>query len=155
MVLLIAGILILDRLTKVAAEHLLSLHQSLPVIPGFFHFTLVHNTGAAFGLFRNWVILLALTSAAVLLLLWVSLVKAHANPRLSSYRLPLALVFGGALGNLIDRVFRGYVIDFIDGRVWPVFNVADSAITIGAILLAVSLLKDELRERKRKVRVKS
>lgn len=147
MIVLIAGILILDRVTKIAVEQLLALHQSVPVIRGFFHITLVHNTGAAFGLFRNWVILLALVSVCVLSFLWVSMVKAHATPRLSAYRLPLALVFGGALGNLVDRIFRGYVIDFIDWRIWPVFNIADSAITVGAVLLAVSLIRDDLRER--------
>lgn len=140
---LIVLLLALDRVTKLAAENLLALNQSVAVIRGIFHFTLVHNTGAAFGLFKNWVLFLVAGSCIVLFLLWVSLLKAHKTPHLAAYKLPLCLLFGGAMGNLIDRVFLGYVIDFIDFRVWPVFNVADSAITIGAILLAISLLKDK------------
>ncbi|MGE5308456.1 MAG: signal peptidase II [Deltaproteobacteria bacterium] len=142
MSLLIGAVLVLDRITKIAAEHALAVGQSVPVIKGVFHFTLVHNTGAAFGLFKNWVLLLALVSACVLVLLWLTLVRAGKNPHLASYRIPLSLVFGGALGNLIDRLFLGYVIDFLDLRVWPVFNIADSAITIGAVLLAILLIRE-------------
>lgn len=141
-IVLIVLVLILDRLTKIAAERMLSLHDSVPVIRGIFHLSLVHNTGAAFGLFRNFVFLLVLVSVLVLFLVWRSLVKAHRLSHLSSYRLPLSLIFAGAVGNLIDRVFFGFVIDFLDFRVWPVFNIADSAITMGAILLGVSLLRD-------------
>ncbi len=140
MIALIVSILLLDRVTKLLAERLLSLHGSVPVIKGVFHLTLVHNTGAAFGLLKNSVALLVVVTAAVMWLLWVSLLKAHRNPRMAFYRLPLSLIFGGALGNLIDRVFLGYVIDFLDFRIWPVFNVADSAITIGAVILGISIV---------------
>jgi signal peptidase II len=142
MIVVIILILVIDRVTKIAAELLLPLHGSVPVIKGAFHFTLVHNTGAAFGLFKNLVVYLAVASLCVLFLLWFSLVKAHRTPQLASYRLPLSLVFAGALGNLIDRVLFGHVIDFLDFRIWPVFNIADSAITIGAILLGISMLRD-------------
>jgi signal peptidase II len=142
MTVLIVSILVLDRFTKIFAEWLLPLHGSVPVIKGVFHFTLVHNTGAAFGLFKNLVLLLVLASVCVLFFLWFGMVRAHRTPHLAPYRLPLCLVFAGALGNLIDRVFLGYVIDFLDLRIWPVFNIADSAITIGAVLLAVWIFRE-------------
>jgi signal peptidase II len=145
-VVLIVSILILDRVTKITAEFLLPLHGSVPVIKGFFHFTLVHNTGAAFGLFRNLVLQLVLATGFVLFFLWFSLMKAHRTPGLAAYRLPLCLVFGGALGNLVDRVFLGYVIDFLDFRIWPVFNIADSVITIGAVLLGIAMLRDSAQQ---------
>jgi signal peptidase II len=142
MILVIIAILVVDRVTKIAAERMLPLHGSVSVIKGFFHFTLVHNTGAAFGLFKNLVVQLAFVSICVLSFLWLGMVKAHRTPRMASYRFPLGLVFAGALGNLVDRVFLGYVIDFLDFRIWPVFNIADSAITIGAILLGIVMLKE-------------
>jgi signal peptidase II len=142
MIIIISLILVLDQLTKLIACRSLYLHQSIPVIKNIFHITLVHNRGAAFGLMRNQVPLLIFTTFIAIWLIYVNLKNSPGGKKLSLYRISLGLVLAGALGNLIDRVFCGYVIDFLDFRIWPVFNVADSAITVGAILLGWALLKE-------------
>jgi len=142
MIIIISLILVLDQLTKLIACRSLYLHQSIPVITNIFHITLVHNRGAAFGLMRNQVPLLIFTTFIAIWLIYVNLKNSPGGKKLSLYRISLGLVLAGALGNLIDRVFCGYVIDFLDFRIWPVFNVADSAITVGAILLGWALLKE-------------
>ncbi|MDD5019362.1 MAG: signal peptidase II [Candidatus Omnitrophica bacterium] len=138
---------VLDRLTKSAAEISLSSLDTLAVIPGIFHLTLVHNTGAAFGLLRGGsVVLVAITFlcvAAIFLFLKVPrFLKVffgldHVDAGLC---LAFGLILGGAVGNLIDRLQFSYVIDFLDFRIWPVFNVADSAITVGAGILFLKML---------------
>lgn len=132
-------ILSLDQLTKFLVTKKLLLNQSLPIIRGIVHFTLIHNRGAAFGLLKNQVYLFILTSIFAIILIYLSL-KNTKHKKLSVYTLSLSLILAGALGNLIDRLCLGYVIDFLDLRIWPVFNIADSAITIGAILLGWSIL---------------
>lgn len=127
----------LDQLTKFLISRNLYLNQSSPVIKGIFHLTLIHNRGAAFGILRNQVPLFIFTSLFAIILIFLNL--KNSNKRL--YNFSLSLILAGASGNLIDRLFLGYVIDFLDFRIWPVFNIADSAITIGAILLGWSILK--------------
>lgn len=129
----------LDQFTKFLVLQGIPLHGSLPVIPGIFHLTLVFNQGIAFGLFRDHESLLFLLITASLgLLLWVS----RHIPRWPSWsRWAFALITGGAIGNWIDRVRLGYVVDFFDLRVWPVFNVADSAITVGVSLYVIMLFR--------------
>ena len=144
---IIIFILGLDQLTKLFINKNLSLSQSIPIIKGIFHLTLLHNRGAAFGLFRNQIALLISVSFFAILLIYFNLKKNVRDKKYSIYKLSLNFILAGALGNLVDRLCFGYVIDFLDLRVWPVFNVADSAITIGAILLGWSLL----RESKQKV----
>ena len=123
---------IADQLSKWAAQVWLAPARSLPLIPGLLHLTYVRNTGAAFGLFRGYSSVFILL--AVLVAGWVSWELARRrHPPLG--RLGLALILGGAVGNVIDRLRIGSVIDFIDVRVWPVFNLADSAITVGVVLL--------------------
>ncbi|MBI3319439.1 MAG: signal peptidase II [Candidatus Omnitrophica bacterium] len=122
-----------DQLTKEAVRSHCEPGQSIPLIPSVLHLTYVQNTGAAFGLFRGhpsvFIVLSVIIGVGVLLellrhrhLIWPT-------------DLALSLILGGAAGNLIDRVSWGWVIDFIDLRVWPVFNLADSAITVGVTLL--------------------
>ena len=135
-------ILGLDQLTKLLINKNLTLNQSIPILKGIFHLTLVHNRGAAFGLLRNQIILLIFVSFFTILLIYFNLRKSGRDKKFSLYKLSLSFILAGALGNLVDRLYFGYVIDFLDLRVWPVFNVADSAITIGAILLGWSLLKE-------------
>lgn len=119
---LIAGIVVIvDQITKAIATT---------------HLTLVRNTGAAFGLFRDQTIIFILISAAAIIFIGFYLIKKK-----TSYYLPLALILGGAVGNLIDRLRFGYVVDFIDLRFWPVFNVADSCITIGAVILFFVIIR--------------
>ena len=108
---------------------------------GFFRITHISNTGAAFGLFRGQSFALTIVALVgiVLLLFFVLLIYRrfpHLNNLLSTVGLGLGLVLGGAIGNLIDRLRLGYVTDFIDFGFWPVFNIADSAIVVGAIMFA-------------------
>ena len=134
---IVLAILSLDQLTKVLVTKNLLYNQSIPVIKGIFYITLIHNRGAAFGILKNQVPLFIFTSIFAIILIYFELKN---NRHKKSYSVYLSLILAGALGNLIDRLFLGYVIDFLDFRIWPVFNVADSAITIGAILLAFSIL---------------
>ena len=107
--------------------------HSVPVIPSILHLTHVQNTGAAFGLFQGYPQTFAVL--AVVVAVWVVVELTRKRPRPWPADTGLLLILGGSLGNLIDRLRFGYVIDFIDVRVWPVFNIADSAITIGVGLL--------------------
>ncbi|HOU36935.1 MAG TPA: signal peptidase II, partial [Candidatus Omnitrophota bacterium] len=114
---------------------------SIPVIKGLFHLTLVHNRGAAFGMFKNQTPLFILTSVVAVLFILLHLKKSTLLEKFA-----LSLILAGAVGNLIDRVLYGCVIDFIDIHIepyfyWPVFNVADSAITVGACMLGWLLLR--------------
>lgn len=138
---IIALILLLDWLTKFLATKNLLLNQSVPVIKGIFHITLIHNRGAAFGILKDQTPLFIFTSIFAIILIYFGLKNTRQRSP-SIYKISLTLILGGALGNLIDRLFLGYVIDFLDFRVWPVFNVADSMITIGAILLGYSICKN-------------
>jgi signal peptidase II len=131
-------VLFLDQLTKFLATKTLLLNQSLPLIKGILYLTLIHNRGAAFGILKNQVPLFIITSVFAIILIYFNLKK---HKRLCIYSISLSFILAGALGNLIDRLFLGYVIDFLDFRVWPVFNIADSAITAGAILVGWSILR--------------
>lgn len=135
-------VVLLDQFTKyLAVEHLI-LNAPMPQFPGF-NLTLVYNTGAAFSLLRDaggwqrWVFVVLALAIAVFILAWLWRLPA----RRSWLGGALALVLGGALGNLWDRVSLGYVIDFIDLYYahwhWPAFNVADAAITVGAVMLVI------------------
>ena len=107
--------------------------HSFPIIPSILHLTHVQNTGAAFGIFQGYPQAFAVLAAVVAV--WVVVELTRKRPRAWPADTGLLLILGGSLGNLIDRIRFGYVIDFIDVRVWPVFNLADSAITIGVGLL--------------------
>ncbi len=134
------SILFTDQLTKLLATQNLLLNQSAPLIKGIFHLTLIHNRGAAFGILKNQTPLFIFISILAVILIYLAL-RNNKYKKYSFYNISLALILAGALGNLIDRLRLGYVIDFLDFRIWPVFNVADSAITIGAILLGYAILK--------------
>lgn len=133
-------ILSLDQISKFFITKNLLLYQSIPIIKGFFHFTLIHNRGAAFGILKNQVYFFIIISIVAIILISSSLFNHQRHKKVSCYTISLGLILSGALGNLIDRVFFGYVIDFLDFRIWPVFNVADSAITVGAVLLGWGIL---------------
>ena len=147
--LIIPFFFILDRITKFTIVDHLREGQSLPVWRGVFHLTRVNNTGAAFGMLKGNAGLLALVSVACIIGIFVALLKdlfiksPSQDPqaaRIDGLRnLALALVAAGAAGNLYDRVHYGYVIDFLDLRVWPVFNIADSGICVGIFLMVLSL----------------
>ena len=140
-------VVLADQLVKAMVRSRLALHESVTVIPGFFDLTRVHNTGAAYG-FLNGVdfpfktVLLACVALAALIGLGVYAASLDRKQALT--RAGLTLVIGGAAGNLIDRVTAGYVLDFFDlyrgdWHFWA-FNVADSAITIGVVLMILELL---------------
>ncbi len=146
------AVVVLDQATKAWVLATFELHETVPVIPGWFHLTYIRNPGAAFGLFSGhaeafrrpfFLVVTAVALAAILAILWRA-------PRGRPWLLTaLGLVFGGAVGNLIDRVRWGEVVDFLDvfwkTHHWPAFNVADSAITVGMGVLIL----EELFGRKR------
>lgn len=143
-----AIIVLLDQITKITVMQILSYGQSVPVT-SFFNIVLVYNKGAAFSFLSSqggWqrYLFTGIAIAAVILITY--LLKKHAGQRLFCWG--LALILGGAVGNLIDRLVYGHVIDFLDFYVktwhWPAFNVADMAICLGAILYIL----DELRRAK-------
>ncbi|MDD4953789.1 MAG: signal peptidase II [Candidatus Omnitrophica bacterium] len=134
---IIIFVLLLDQLTKFLISKILSYGQSLPVIGGVFHLTLLGNRGAAFGILKNQTPFFIFASLLAISLIYFELRKKKHN---ISYEIALGLICSGTLGNLIDRIRFGYVIDFLDFRIWPVFNIADSAISIGAVLLGWSIL---------------
>ncbi|MFQ6674320.1 MAG: signal peptidase II [Fidelibacterota bacterium] len=128
---------VVDQLTKHLARTLMSLHESIPVLGSFFRLTYVENSGIAFGLnFRGGPTIFTIASFVatfvILGYLW------RVRDRQPSLKFSLALIAGGAVGNLIDRLLFGRVVDFFDfsvgGYHWPVFNVADSCVTVGVIL---------------------
>ncbi len=139
-VIILTVIVVLDQISKYLVTSALRLHESVPVINGIFHLTVVHNRGAAFGLLKNQVYLFILTAFAAILLIFFHLRK---HTGVSAYTVGLSLILAGAVGNLIDRLRFGYVLDFLDFRVWPVFNVADSAITVGACLAVWATLRQK------------
>lgn len=133
-----AAVWVLDRGTKTAAVHHLDGPQSLPVIEPWLWLTLHHNTGAAFGLGAGLPGGLTLFATALTLALFVWWARSVSSRPARAWTevYGLALILGGSAGNLTDRYAQGAVIDFIDLRVWPIFNAADIAITAGALLWA-------------------
>jgi len=138
---IVISVFVLDRITKFFVSRDLSVNSSVPVIKNVFHLTLVHNRGAAFGILKNQIPLFIFTAIAAIIMIYFHLRKNNKFLECSLYAVSLSLILGGAIGNLIDRIFLGYVIDFLDFRFWPVFNIADSAISIGGILLAYSIFR--------------
>ncbi len=149
----LSGLVIgLDQASKWLAERLLAPGQPVPVLPCF-NFTLLYNTGAAFsflaqaGGWQRWFFLLLSLAISTVLVLWIGRLQHGQTP----LAIALSLILGGAVGNLIDRVAHGHVIDFVDLYYdrwhWPAFNVADSAITVGAILLVLDNLYSSTRRR--------
>jgi len=137
-------VIVLDRLAKLVVEHKIPLHDGIQIIPGFFRLTHLENRGAAFGLFADspspWKIG-ALVLFSVIALVVVSALLWKNSHTISITGIGLALILGGAVGNLWDRLTAGHVTDFLlfyVGRYqWPAFNVADSAISIGIVLMAI------------------
>lgn len=141
-----ALVIALDLSTKAIASHYLVLHQPVPVFPGF-NWTLMHNTGAAFSFlhdasgWQRWFFTLIAIVVSVGITLWMKKLQSGQVWMAIS----LALILGGALGNAWERVMMGYVVDFIqvyyDRWYWPAFNVADSAISVGAAILIIDSLR--------------
>ncbi|KAF1056570.1 MAG: Lipoprotein signal peptidase [Pseudomonas delhiensis] len=141
-------VLVLDQLSKAYFEGALGLYQQIVVIPDLFSWTLAYNTGAAFSFladssgWQRWLFALIAVAVSAVLLVWLKRLK----PSETWLAIALALVLGGALGNLYDRIVLSHVIDFVlvhwqDRWYFPAFNLADSAITVGAIMLALDMIK--------------
>lgn len=126
------AVTVLDQGSKWLIQHGMMLHESIPVIPGFFHITYILNRGAAFGILENqrWLFLLM---AIILFLLYAVFHKKV--PRHAAVQAGAGMLLGGAFGNALDRFLYGAVVDFFDFRIWPVFNVADIGIVVGVCLL--------------------
>lgn len=149
LLLLSAVVLVLDRLTKMWVANAIPLGGAIPVIPRVFRITHVLNTGAAFSLFADsvspervrWILVAFSVIAAIV----VATLLVKFGRRLTWTTLALALILGGALGNLYDRVRFSFVLDFLEVHIaayhWPDFNVADSAIVVGSILLVLDALR--------------
>ena len=141
-ILIAALVVLLDRLSKWLVAQKITLHDSVDIVPGLFRLTHVQNQGAAFWLFSDspwqWKAALLILFSVAALAVVSALLWKNGNA-MNATAVALSLVFGGALGNLWDRVAAGRVIDFLDFYVgshhWPAFNVADSAIVVGALLL--------------------
>ena len=141
-------ILILDQVTKAYIDKSMFLHDSIPVIQGLFSITYVRNPGAAFGFLATaapafrYLFFVAVTVTAIVLIFHY-IRKSKAEELLLTFS--LSLILSGALGNLMDRVRFGEVIDFLDVYIgshhWPAFNIADSAISVGAVILFVELIR--------------
>ena len=142
-----AAIVVMDQATKALVKARLPLHDSVTVIPGFFDLTHVRNTGAAFGMLNNMQFAYKPAVMVVVALVALGAVASYAltlpeTQRIARYG--LALILGGAAGNLIDRATMGYVVDFVDvywrGVHFWAFNVADSAITVGVVLMLLDVM---------------
>lgn len=135
-----AAIVVLDQVTKAWAVSSLTPGETRPVIDGVLHWTLYRNPGSAFGFLANFPAVFTVLASVIA----VAIIVVARRPQVRAVSIAMAMLLGGALGNLIDRVSRppgfpsGHVVDFVDLRVWPVFNVADMAITSGAMLIVVS-----------------
>jgi len=154
LLIVLSGVL-LDQATKLYIDGTMALHASYPVIDGFFSITYVRNPGAAFGflagapaVFRS-LFFVGVTILAVSLILYYLYKNPFRGPLLT---ISLALILAGALGNLIDRLRFGEVIDFLDVYIgtthWPAFNVADSAISVGAVVLFLALVGQDQEKKK-------
>ena len=139
-----------DQVTKLLVLEHVSGSETIGVIPNVFHITYVENRGAAFGMLSDhrWVFMVLSVLAIVALVVYL----AAAKPKSLLLRTSVALIAGGGIGNMIDRSFRGFVVDFIDVRaVWKyVFNVADAAVCIGCGLLILWMILSEFKEKKEK-----
>jgi len=146
--LVLAAVVVLDQVTKAVVVRSLGLHEYVPLVDGLLSLSHVRNRGAAFGVLSDaelpfQPVLLAVLSLAALGAIGYYFLRLPRNARLP--RLALALVLGGALGNLVDRVRLGYVVDFVHvywrQHQWPDFNAADSAISVGVALLVLDILR--------------
>ncbi len=154
-----AAVVALDQISKYMVLVALKDGESVPILAGFFNLVLVYNKGAAFGLFSGVAdglrqMLLGLTTLVALGLVLYFLLKDYFSDQVA--RIALGLIFGGALGNIVDRVRIGKVVDFLDFYLgqyhWPAFNVADSAICIGVLIL---LLRSGEKKATEKIEIKT
>ncbi|MEE8184998.1 MAG: signal peptidase II [Thermodesulfobacteriota bacterium] len=143
LIIVVPVVVLLDQITKAIISHRLNLNQTIGVIAGFFNIVYIKNPGAAFGLFRGWGSMRDIFLVIVTLLALIIIIYIYRKTTERLLRFSLSLIAGGAIGNLIDRVRFGEVVDFLDFYIgkyhWPAFNIADSAITVGVFIAVVEL----------------
>lgn len=144
--LVITVLVLLDQVIKFLADRILSQYETLAVIPSVLHLTFVKNYGAAFGILQNQRIFLLLITLAILIFIIWYLFRSNINNNLFFWS--VLLIVSGGVGNLIDRLFKGYVIDYIDFRLinFSVFNLADSYVFIGTVLMVIYFIFIEPRQ---------
>ena len=148
-------VVILDQLTKYIASTSLEMYQPIAVMP-MFNWTLMHNPGAAFSFLANesgwqrWFFAVIAVVVSIVIVLWIKRLEQHEKWQ----AIALALILGGAVGNVIDRIYLGYVVDFIQVYYqqwyWPAFNIADSAISIGVAMIIIDSIRAYRTEQKNK-----
>ena len=149
-------VVILDQLTKYIASTSLEMFKPVAVMP-MFNWALMHNTGAAFsfladaGGWQRWFFALIAVVVSTVIVLWIKRLQQHEKWQ----AIALALILGGAIGNVIDRIWLGYVVDFIQVYYqqwyWPAFNIADSAIFIGVVMIIIDTIREHRAERKNNI----
>jgi len=146
-------VVVLDQVTKYIASNSLILFQPVAVMP-MFNWTLMHNTGAAFSFladqagWQRWFFAAIAIVVSIVIFLWIKRLEQHEK----WLAIALALILGGAVGNVIDRIWLGYVVDFIqvyyEQWYWPAFNIADSAIVIGVVMIIIESIREYRDEKK-------
>ena len=138
-------IIILDQIIKFVVIQNMELYSSIIIIKNFFNITYVHNTGAAFSILSGNVVFLSLISLIVLVAIYIYLSKKKSFSKIQT--ITYSMLIGGIVGNMIDRIFRGFVIDYLDFSIlkynFPVFNFADICIVVSAIILLIFSIKEE------------
>ena len=146
---IIAVIVALDQLAKYLIRTNFVLNSSIPLVDGIFHITYIHNSGAAFSIFQNKTGFLIGMQLIVIAIVLVYLIKRQKKEHWCLL-LSLSLIAAGGIGNLIDRAASGYVVDFLDFRIWPIFNVADISVCVGCGLLILYMFFIEPKRNRNK-----
>jgi len=145
---LVLFIVAADQVAKALVQGRFAVHGSLPVLDGIFHLTYVQNTGAAFSILEGkqlfFIVFTSVLSAAILIYVLANRKRGKVFLLFS-----LSLIAAGGIGNLIDRIRFGYVVDFLDFQVWPVFNVADIAVTLGCLFVCLHVFFSQPKEQKK------
>jgi len=131
-------IAVLDQIIKILIINNFPLGLPQPVIKNIFNFTYVRNTGIAFGMFKGNNLMMIIFNFVIITVMIILVYKINFDNIF--FKLSAVFIIGGAVGNLIDRIFRGFIVDYLDFSFWPAFNLADSMIVIGGIMLAIFLL---------------
>lgn len=137
--LIILAVVILDQIIKKLVVGSMALYESIPVLQDIFHITYIHNTGAAFSIMEGLRAVLILLPLVMIVaaIVFMIIKRRSAHPMLMT---SVAMIAGGGIGNLIDRIFYGYVVDYLDFRVFPIFNLADISVCVGCGLLILYVL---------------
>ncbi len=148
--LIIVFVVIIDRIVNFWAATELIKIDTIPIIKDVFHLTYAENTGAAFSMLRDHTIILGFASVAIIIGLAAFLYTHRKGGKVDLLSISLAMIIGGAAGNMIDRFFRGYVVDYFDFRLinFAVFNLADSFVVVGTGFMILYVLLDEIKKRK-------